>query len=1146
MADGTPMKPVTSSTATILLQIGSHQEKIRFYVAEIPHDLLLGLPWLRLHSPAINWKDNTLTFTKTCIDANHCLAPCMVNTLRPIPRQLSLTRPRSQRSTTNVIHCMSIMDAQPFLDLARTEGLDIHQCFYRLNERVISVNSIQTEKIYAESATPLDAGGVPLKYSDFEDVFHNKSDPPLSLPPHREHDLSIELDEGKPLPPPGKIYPLDPEQSDALQEYLEKALVNGWISPSSSPIAAPCFFVKKPNGGLRLCVDYRAINEITKKNRYPLPLISEVLDELLAAKIFTRLDLPDAYHLLRIRAGDEWKTAFRCKFGEYEYNVVPFGLCNAPANFQAFMNETFKDFKYRFVVLYLDDILIYSKDPKEHDSNVRKVLQRLREHNLYVNPVKCSFDVKIIDFLGYIVSPEGLSMDPAKTHIIRDWREPRKVKDVQSFLGFANYYRRFIADFSKITKPLTSLLQKSTEFIWNEDANAAFQTLKAAFASAPILIFFDYSKPAFLETDASDFAISAILSQNDDKKVLHPVAFHSRTLLAAEINYDTHDKELLAIVDALKTFRHYVISASPEKPLQIFSDHRNLLSFMKLQTLSRRQYRWREALSEFNFVIIHRPGRLNLKADVLSRLSQHEDEVKDRPNPNNTAIFNLRDDKLVLEPSIDVCTIVDDPENEFLRRIREAINDSEVLQRFHEGKLPPNYSYTNGLLFYDDLVHLPTVELQIQAISDSHTSLASGHFGVNKTVELIRRNFHWDGIRRAVQRFINGCDVCSRAKADRSAPYGLLKPLPVPAGRWTDLSIDFITDLPPSGDSKYDAICVIKCHLTKQAHFISAHKSIDAPGTAKLFIANIFRLHGFPNSITSDRGPQFVSLFWNEFLQQMNCKRNLSSAFHPQSNASAEVTNQVIEQYLRIFCNYEQSNWSDLLSLAEFAHNNSLNSSTQMTPFFANQGYHPQFSSLVNTTSPSPPATSQVQEIDVTLENLQANLRHAQEAYTTFANNHRRAHNFKIGDLVFLNRKNIRTTRPSTKLDDKFFGPFKIISQINDVAFRLRLPSSMKIHPVFHVSLFKPKDPDHTAIPQSPPPDPITVSGQLEYEVEAILDSKRYRNSVRYLVHWKGYDASERTWEPISALANCNDLVLEFHERNPTKPQANEISRRNS
>jgi hypothetical protein len=249
----------------------------------------------------------------------------------------------------------------------------------------------------------------------------------------------------------------------------------------------------------------------------------------------------------------------------------------------------------------------------------------------------------------------------------------------------------------------------------------------------------------------------------------------------------------------------------------------------------------------------------------------------------------------------------------------------------------------------------------------------------------------------------------------------------------------------------------------------------------------------------------------------------------------------VVEQYLRVFCNYEQSDWSDLLSLAEFAYNNTLNSTTQMTPFFANQGYHPQFSTLIDKRSPSPAATDRAELIDATLQDLRANLSHAQESYAAFANASRRPHNFQVGDLVFLNRKNIRTTRPARKLDDKFFGPFKITDRINDVSFRLSLPSSLKIHPVFHVSLFKPKNPDRLDMPQPPPPEPITVDDDLEYEVEAILDSKRFRRTVKYLVHWKGYDLHDRTWEPFSQLTNCPDKISEFHRRNPKKPRAREF-----
>jgi hypothetical protein len=287
---------------------------------------------------------------------------------------------------------------------------------------------------------PLSPKGIPLKYLDLAAAFKTSVlDPTTGLPPHREYDLSIELDERKPLPTPGKTYPLSPAETQSLEEYINDALALGRIQPSRSPLGAPCFFVKKPNGCLRLCIDYRGLNVIMQKNAYPLTLISDIFNRLGKARRFSCLDLPKAYHLLRIKKGDEWKTAFRCKFGLFEYKVMPFGHTNAPAAFQFFMNNIFADLQPECLVIYLDDLLIFSADPSDHDRHVHLVLECLIKHDLVVCPVKCSFDLTQIDFLGHIISTDGIHMDPAKVDAVANWPEPKRKRALQSFLGFANF-----------------------------------------------------------------------------------------------------------------------------------------------------------------------------------------------------------------------------------------------------------------------------------------------------------------------------------------------------------------------------------------------------------------------------------------------------------------------------------------------------------------------------------------------------------------------------------------------------------------------------------------------------------------------------------------------------------------------------------
>ena len=374
------------------------------------------------------------------------------------------------------------------------------------------------------------------------------------LPEHRQYNCKIDLKEGSTLPW-GPIYPLSETELQALREWLKEMERTGKIQRSTSPAGSPILFVPKPNGrGLRLCVDYRGLNKITIPNRYPLPLMQELQDCVQGAQWLTKLDLKNGFNLIRIRQGDEWKTAFRTRYGLFEFKVMPFGLTNAPSTFQDRMNHVLSDNLDIGVLAYMDDILIYAKTIGEHDRLVKEVLERLRKNGLAVSPEKCVWKTQEVEFLGYIIGREGINMSKGKVEAVLFWEAPKSLKEVQLFLGFANFYRRFIQDYSRIARPLTELTKKEAgqEWKWNLEAEKAFQELKRRFTTAPILAHFDATRSTIIESDASDLAIGAILSQRDSENRLHPVAFHSRNFTPAEINYEIHDKELLAIVDAFK------------------------------------------------------------------------------------------------------------------------------------------------------------------------------------------------------------------------------------------------------------------------------------------------------------------------------------------------------------------------------------------------------------------------------------------------------------------------------------------------------------------------------------------------------------------------------------------------------------------
>ena len=485
---------------------------------------------------------------------------------------------------------------------------------------------------------------------------------------------------------------------------------------------------------------------------------------------------------------------------------------------------------------------------------------------------------------------------------------------------------------------------------------------------------------------------------------------------------------------------------------------------------------------------------------------------------------------------MDICAAVVPIDADFLDQVRTATIEDSVALEIKKRADDDKFKVEGDLLYFEERLYIPKGPTRLRVLQSRHDFPAAGHFGYNKTLELISRDFWWPQMWKDVKEFVLSCDICSRSKNPRHRPYGLLQPLPIPHRPWSSVSMDFITDLPPS--NSFDSIFVVVDRLTKMAHFIPCKKTSSSEDTTRFFLDNVYRYHGLPDDIVSDRGTQFVSKFWRSLFEILKVDIKLSSAFHPQTDGQTERVNQVLEQYLRCTINYQQDDWTEYLPFAEFAYNNTLHASTQQTPFFANYGYHPKLDLLNPMANNNPAAEGFAKQLSELQAMLRLQLQTAQESYKASADKFRNeAPTFKIGDKVWLLRRNIKTKRPCDKLDYRRLGPFVIQKQINPVAYRLELPAAMKVHPVFHVSLLEPYR--ESAFPgriQGPPPS-IEIENHEEYEVDKVLDSRRKRGKLEYFVHWSGYDINERTWEDAENLANAPEKVHEFHQRYPHKPK---------
>ena len=1029
MADGTPVNHdggwIRQELCKVDLVIQEHKETLSLDIVNIKYDIILGMAWLQQHNPIIDWKNRVLEFPN-----------CRHGTIQ------------GDRSSPKVPIAKAIW--------VRPQG------------RMLAGTSEE----------------LPSEYQDFEDLFKEREGA-AALPEHKPWDHEIPIEEGKTPTHYGGLIPLSKKEEDFLKDYIEKHLEKKFIRPSKSHIAHGVLFAPKKDGGLRPCIDYRKLNAITKKNRYPLPRIDELQDRLLGAKWFTAIDIRDAYYRIRMKEGEEWKTAFRTRWGLYEYQVMPFGLTNAPASFQELINNTLREYLDDFALAYLDDVLIFSKTKEEHVQHVRKVLTKLREKDLPVKLSKCEFHKHSISFLGYTVSENGLGPDPNKVSAIDQWPEPKNVKDVQAVLGILNYYRKFIEGFSAIAQPLTALTRKDVTFAWGIECREALKELKRRMTTAPILALFDPEKEATLETDSSDYAIGACLTQKGKDGKPRPIAYFSRKMTAPELNYDIHDKELLAVVESFKEWRVYL--EGTKYPVQVFTDHKNLLYWTTTKQLNRRQVRWAETLASYDFRINHVRGTENGRADALSRRPDHE--IGTKPTP--ASILKVSGNFLTYRPP-EIATLAE-----------------------------MSIAYTE-----DQKRHI---------IKINHDDKTAGHPGIDKTLELITREHLWPSMRKDIKEYIKKCDTCAKAKHSRHKPYGYLQTIAPPEEAWSTVALDFIVKLPPSKEPltgiSYDSILVVVDKLTKYVHLEPFQEAATAEELAYIFVKRIVAQHGTPSQIISDRDKLFTSQFWQSLMDLLGTKHKLSTSYHPQTDGQTERTNQTIEQYLRCYLNYEQNNWVKLLPLAQFAFNNNA-SITGISPFYANYGKHPNVDKDARGLKPiAERASITVDKLKELHKKMSEDLEFIAERMARWANKKRsEGPDLKEGGVVYLLRKNIKTRRPSDKLDHTKLGPFKIEKKLGPVTFKLELPEGMRIHPVFHISLLEKA---HTR--QRPGPICIDEESQAAYyEAENIIGHKLINEDLHYLVHWKGYQHSEDTWEPSGNLTP--EFVQEYHQQDQARP----------
>nr|VZI46665.1 unnamed protein product [Spirometra erinaceieuropaei] len=882
---------------------------------------------------------------------------------------------------------------------------------------------------------------------------------------------TIDTGTSKPLWQPPRRIP--PHFQKEVNDLIQTMLTTGIIRPSRSPWASPVTLVPKKDGRLRFCIDYRRLNAVTTRDSFPLPRIDVTLEALAGAQWFSTLDLKSGYWQVEVEPSDRPKTAFILPQGLFEFETMPFGLCNAAATFQRLMQSVLAHLYPHSCLIYLDDVIVFGRTARQHNTNLAAVLSALRDAGLRLNPQKCKFLCQKVTFLGHEVSPHGIQASQEKVEAVRSWPTPKTPTEVRGFIGLASYYRRFILHFAELARPLHRLTEKGRPFSWTDDCQQAFDELKAKLTSAPILMLPDTSPeapPFILDSDASGFAIGGVLSQADETGTERPICFASKTLSKPERNYCTYRRELLALITFIKQFKPFLVG----KHFIVRTDHKALQWLQNMKEAEGQLARWQELLQEFDFTCQYRPGHQHANADALSRRPSEAGTADPEGPAEHIAAVTISEPTryhwAVAQSTDPDSAIVYDHQLHGRHRPTEAeLRGSSEIARLlcHQWA---NLFVENELLFFKDAAstHPRLVvpgSLVIPVLTDLHHEL--GHDGVTKTEAAARQRFWWPRLREQVANFCNACATCASFKGTIPRHRAPLQPM-ITGFPFERVGVDIVGPLPYT-TSGHRYILVLVDYFTKWAEAIPLQRQ-DAASVTNALLKEWVCRYGAPFSLHSDCGANFESHLLREVCDLLLIHKTRTTPAHPEGNGQVERTNRTIINILKAFAEeHHPHDWDVKLPFAMMAYRAAVHSSTGHAPFHMLTGrqFRLPTDSNVPTQQPAAYTTDDyvigLQELLRLTHNLaRTQLRNAYDRQKNYFD--RQAHGlpYHIGDLVLRYR-----AVPPVGTPAKFFhpweGPFVVADVISPTTYIIR-DALTHAGPAFTVHFDKLK-PYHGSLP---------------------------------------------------------------------------------